>query len=159
MFETRSNVPIIEWDDPKIVLMPYLPNINAYDLFARNKKIKYFGLCPWAKDFDLEEKLKMGERIIIELWKIHQAGKTWGETILPNMIITADKHPVIVDPETQYDCGVPRIERRARDLRDILVSISGALRASEGITDYKPIVRRLLLAYPDREILKEIKKF
>lgn len=140
-----------------MVLMPYLANLNAHDLFARNKEIKDFGSCDWAENFNLEDKLKLGEKIVDELAKIHQSGRTWGETILPNIIITETQRPVIVDPETQYDNRVSKEEQRARDLKDLLLSISGAIQASEKITDYRPVVKQLLDRYPDREIIEELK--
>ncbi|MDO8617597.1 MAG: hypothetical protein Q7N87_01750 [Candidatus Uhrbacteria bacterium] len=159
VFEARSNVPIIAYDgDPRVVLMPYLPNMNAYDLFANSSEIKNFGPCPWAQSMTTEGKLAFGEAIVDEVKKVHASGKTWGETILPNMIITADRQPVIVDPETQYDADVSLAEQRARDVKDLIFSMCGALHKSEGITDYQPVVARLLARYSDSDIVTEVKR-
>lgn len=160
VFESRSNIPVIECDDPQVVLMPYLPNVNAHDLFADNHKIKDFGPCPWAENITMEDKLELGEQIIREIENVHKTGKCWGETILPNVIITAEKKPVIVDPETQYDKGVPVKEQMARDLRDVIMSICGSLHASEkqATGDYGLITERLMTQYSDKEVLGELKR-
>ena len=157
VFEARSTIPTFQYDDPDVVLMPYIPNVNAHDLFARNKEIKDFGPCPWAGDAGLDEKLEIGERIVEELAAVHESGRNWGETILPNIIVTEEKRPIIVDPETTYDADVPDAEQRARDLRDILMSIAGALRTSEGVEDFRPVVSRLVGAYKDPEVIQALK--
>lgn len=159
-FEARSNVPTIECEDPRVVMMPYLPNINAHDLFANNHKIKDFGECSWAEGTTTEDKLEFGDQIIQELERVHKTGKCWGETILPNIIITAEKQVVIVDPETQYDKDVPEAEQKARDLRDIIMSICGALHKSEpkDVGNYQAVVKRLMGQYSDKSVLQETKK-
>jgi len=167
VFEERSNIPIIKYDDPNVVLMPFLPNVNAHDLFARNKEIVEeggnFGACQeLAKNIDLEGKLDIGKRIISELEAVHGEGKTWGETILPNMIITPEGRPIIVDPETRYKKGVPIAEQKARDLRDILMSVCGALHHSESDDNksvvYKTIVSSLLDNYSDASVIGELQR-
>ncbi len=157
-FESRSNIPIIECEDKNVVLMPYLPNINCHDLFAHNKEIKDFGPCEFAKDIDLDGKIKIAEEIVTAVLRVHRKGKTWGETILPNIIITPEGKLIIVDPETQYDKGVPVQEQKARDIRDIIMSICGHLKYSEKIDDYEPVVDRLLSQYADKGVVEELKK-
>lgn len=157
-FESRSNIPIIECEDENIVLMPFIQNINGHDLFARNKEIKDFGQCQFAKDIDLDGKMQIAERIVAEIQAVHQKGKTWGETILPNIIVTPEGKPITVDPETQYDKDVPAAEQRARDIRDVVMSICGALKYSEKIDDYKPVVDRLLSQYADKGVVEELKR-
>ncbi len=157
-FESRSNIPIIECKDENVVLMPFIQNINAYDLFARNKEIEDFGQCEFAKDIGFDGKMQVAEKIIVELRAIHQKGKTWGETPLTNIIVTPEGNPIIVDPETQYYKDVPIVEQKARDIKDVVMSVCGALKYSEKINDYKPVVDRLLFQYADKEVVEELKK-
>jgi tRNA A-37 threonylcarbamoyl transferase component Bud32 len=157
-FEAKSNIPVIANDDPNVALMPYLPNVNAYDLFANNKEIKDFGECDWAGRADLEAKLGHADDIVDEIRRLHGQGKVWGEPILPNIIITKDGKPVICDPEIRYDKDVSETEAMARDLKDLIISISGALSRAEGVEDLKPVVTRLLDRYGDEEVIAELKK-
>ena len=138
--------------------MPYLPNMNAYDVFANGRDIKDFGPCPWAEGMDLESKIGLGEQIVAELGRVHAKGKAWGETILPNVIVTSNKQPVIVDPETEYSGDVSFEEQKARDVRDLLLSLSGALHKAEGVVDYAPSIRRFLASYPEKAVVLELKK-
>ena len=158
-FESRSNIPTIECDDPDMVLLPYIPNVNAHDLFAKNHEIKDFGECSWAENITLDDKLEFGDKMVHAIEAVHNKGKRWGETILPNIIITAEKQVVIVDPETQYDKGVPLKEQKARDLRDMIMSICGALRSSEGesAVDYGVVTQRLMSQYSDKSVIEELK--
>lgn len=157
-FEEKSNVPTIENDAEHVVLMPYLPNINASDLFKRDKEMDDFGECEWVKDLGLEGKLEIAEKIIVALKDIHDKGVGWGEVILPNIIITADKEAVIVDPEMRYKEEVDLDEQKARDLRDIIFSLGGGINQSEGVEDYKALINTVLNAYGDEEIIKKASK-
>lgn len=157
-FLARSNLPTIPSPDPRLVLMPYIDNINGYDALANNKDIKNFGVCSWGNELNLDKKIKLGEAVIQKLKETHGSGKTWGETILPNIIFTKEEHPIIVDPETSYDKNVPIEEQKARDLHDILRSIAGALHKSEGISDYSDLIPKLLTQYPDETVIASLKK-
>ncbi len=157
VFESRSNIPIFDFEDPHVILMPYLRNVNAGDLFAHNHQIEDFGPFEWAKKYGLAEKVKMAEKIVDELHAVHQAGRAWGEPVLSNVIIielkeTGGQKPVIVDLEIQYDEGVGLIEQKARDLRDVVFSVCGALNTSEGLTDYAKVIKTLIDRYPDQGV-------
>lgn len=157
-YESRSNIPVIENPDNDIILMPYIPNANAKDVLANNKEVGNFGPVPWAKDLDLEGKIQLGEKIVDALAEIHSKRRSHAETILPNMIITPQGQPILVDPENLYYPGVELPEQKGRDLRDVVYSISGALAKSEGVTDFGSITNRLLARYPDQGIVEETQR-
>jgi len=158
VFEERSNIPVINNDDSRVALMPYLPNINLRDLMAGNKDIDDFGECKWAENIKLEDKKEIVNKIIDEVGNLHNQGKTWGETILHNMIITNEQKVVVCDPETVYDNNVPQIERMASDLRDVAFSISGALLKSKEINDPQEIINQVLSRYNNKEVVGELKR-
>lgn len=157
-FESKSNVPVIACENPHMVLVPYIENVNAHDAFAYNKQLQNLGEFSWVQNLTLEDKLNLGERVVDELQNIHSQRKTWGETILNNMIITKNGKIIIVDPETAYDEGTSVVEQRARDLRDTIYSIAGALHKSEGVSDYTQLVQRLLNHYPNPEVINSLKE-
>jgi len=151
-FIERSNIPVLWSDHKRLVVLPYIPNINLYDLFANNHEIADWGECQWAKEITVEQKLEIIREIIEELKKIHKAGKTWGETILPNMIRSQEGKVIICDPETQYDAHVSLTEQKARDLKDIIMSICGSLAKSEHFDDFGKIIEIVENAYGDPEV-------
>lgn len=156
--EAKSNIPVIAYDQAHTVLLPYIENVNAHDAFALNKEIGVSEKFNWVKNLSLEDKIQLGEAVIRELAIVHAEGKTWGETILHNMIITKDKEIIIVDPETAYDTDVDPTEQRARDLRDAVFSIAGALHTSESLSDYGALVKRLLNQYPDKAVIQSLEE-
>jgi len=149
-FEEKSTIPTIENDDPDTVLMPFIPNVNGSDLFERNREIKDFGVCHWATGAGAEEKLSLAEELVDEAKRRHDVGTPWGELILPNVIYSEDKKPIICDPEVRYDPGVTLEEAKARDLKDLCVSVAGALERAHG-ADVGKTVARLLSRYGDRD--------
>lgn len=157
-FETKSNIPTIPNDDPNTVLLPFHENVNAYDVFAHNKEIKDFGKLTWASRVDAEEKLSLADSIITELKRVHDQGKAWGEAILPNIIFTKEKRPIICDPEIRYDEGMDPDEAKARDIKDIVISVCGALERTETETDFGSVVRRLLDNYKDSPVLQKLRE-
>jgi tRNA A-37 threonylcarbamoyl transferase component Bud32 len=160
LFEAKSNIPTIPNPDPNLVLMPYIPNVNAYDAIANNKTIENFGECDWAKTLSPGDKIVIGKSIIQELASLHGKNIAWGETILPNIILSKNQKPIIVDPEVSYGKNVPLEEQKARDLHDLLRSISGALNKSEGVTDesYNSVVKQLLDSYQDQKVITKLKE-
>jgi hypothetical protein len=62
------------------------------------------------------------------------------------------------DPETRYDDEVSLNEAKARDLKDLILSISAALRKSENETDYASTVRLVLDEYPNNVVIEILKK-
>jgi tRNA A-37 threonylcarbamoyl transferase component Bud32 len=155
-YESKSNVATIENDDPDIILVPYIDNVNANDLLAFNHEIDDFGIMPEVKDFGLEEKMDLADSIVDEIAKTHAKGVAWGEAIVANMIIGKDHKPIIVDPEVSYNKGVPLAEQKARDLLDFLQSLVSALRRSEKNIDIESIVQRIMNRYPDAGVKSEI---
>jgi tRNA A-37 threonylcarbamoyl transferase component Bud32 len=154
-FEEKSSIPVIENQDPNTVVMPFLPNVNALDAFIHDKKIKNFGECEWAEHLTPEDKLQLAHGIMDEMRRLHGQGIVWGEAILPNMILTKHRQPVICDPEIRFDEGMPLKEAMARDLRDLCLSIGSALEMAEGM-DVHNVIRNLLDRYGDREVVVEL---
>ena len=157
-FETKSTIPTITNSDPDTILMPFLPNVNGYDLFAQNKTVRDFGECDWAKDASLEEKMKLAEKLVNEVARIHESGIAWGELILPNVIFTKEQRPVICDPEVKFYDSVSLDEAKAQDLKDLCISISGALAQAHGQEDPSLIVNAILERYPDKSVLRALQK-
>jgi len=157
-FESKSTIPVIENDDPDMVMMPFQPNVNAHDVFAKNGEIEDFGENSWAKGVGLEEKLGMAEALVDETKRIHDTGTAWGELILPNVIFSSEKKPIVCDPEVRYDEDVPLAEAKARDLKDLCLSVAAALEHAHGEKDYGRTVGTILERYEDPEVLGELKK-
>ncbi|MCR4256404.1 MAG: hypothetical protein NUW08_01730 [Candidatus Uhrbacteria bacterium] len=155
--ESRSTVPTVAGTPEDMVVMPYIESINAYDIFANQKEIKDFGPFDWAKDMDVETKIALSKELAETLKTVHESGKTWGESILPNFILTKEKIPILIDAETTYE-DIPTGEQKATDVRNLMSSISGALARSAGITDFSPIIREVLAGYPDPEVLAELER-
>lgn len=155
--ESRSNIPTIAGTPENMVVMPYVESINAYDIFAHQKDIKDFGPFDWAKEMTVEDKIAMCGEFAKTLKATHDTGRTWGEAILPNLILTKDKKPILIDAETTYE-GIPENEQKASDIRNLISSISGALARSAGIKDFTPIVRKVLHEYRDPEVRNELKR-
>ncbi|MCL5733847.1 MAG: hypothetical protein M1334_04335, partial [Patescibacteria group bacterium] len=97
-FEDRSNIPTIRIGNKNSVAMPYIENVNLRDLMGFNKEIKNWGAVKWCKDINLDQKKEIIKNVARETEKVHQMGKTWGESILANMIIDNDKKVWICDP-------------------------------------------------------------
>lgn len=157
-FEEHGRVPRLESNDPHTILMPYIPNINAYDAIANNHAIKDFGEIDWATDLTAEKKEELLQSIMREVGDIHGQGVAWGEMILQNLILTKDKRAIMCDPEIRYDKDVPLNEAQARDLRDLILSVCAAMRKSEGKTDFASTVKVLLDEYHDDEVVDILKK-
>lgn len=156
-FEGKSQVPTIQNDNPDVVLLPYIPNMNAFDLFRNNHDMSDYGELPWAKNLTTEDKLVLGERIITALAKLHaDTGVGWGETILQNVIITPEGEPIIVDPEVEFNSGVSPEEQKLDDLKEMIFSMAGAISQSEKVSDVTPIVHRFLTSYPDQTIVRQL---
>ncbi len=155
--ESRSNIPTVAGTPDNMVVMPYVESINAYDIFAHQKDIKDFGPFDWAETLDVEDKIVMAKGLAETLKATHDTGRTWGEAILPNMILTKDKEPILIDPETTYE-GIPETEQKATDVRNLISSISGALARSADMKDFSPVVKSVLAGYPDKEVREELKR-
>ncbi len=154
----KSNIPTIENSDPNTITVPFIENVNADDAITFNHQIENFGAMPEIKNFGLEEKLDLSDRITDELAKVHGTGKAWGEAILANMIITKDGRPIIVDPETRFNENVPLNEQQAHDVADFIHSLVSGLRRSEKNIDIKAIIDRVIDRYPNKNVLAELPK-
>lgn len=154
-FEEKSSIPVIENRDPNTVVMPFIPNVNAFDAFIHDKEIKKFDECEWAEHLTPENKLDLAHRVMDEMRRLHGQGTVWGEAILPNIIFTKDRKPVICDPEIRFDEDMPLKEAMARDLKDLCLSIGSALATAEKM-DVETVVQSLLDRYGDREAVIEL---
>jgi tRNA A-37 threonylcarbamoyl transferase component Bud32 len=154
-FESKSRLPVIPCEDENIVVMPFVSNINLYDLFVYKDDIKDFGECQFAETADVEGLLGIVDKIVVEVTDTHEKNITWGELILPNIIIDKEEKVHICDPETAYDKEVPIHEQKARDLSDLIVSVAAAL-DKYGI-EHGQAVKRVLDSYNDKEVIAELK--
>lgn len=155
--ETKTAIPVIENADPHMAMMPYVPNANGKDVFANNAEIESFGTCAWAKESDLEEKNALSGRIMDEMKRFHDVHGGWGEAVLSNVIFTEDKNPVLCDFEVAYGKKVSLAEAKARDVKDMCMSVAAALEAAHG-QDNAATVKTLLDRYADPEVLAELKR-
>lgn len=157
--EARSEIPTVSGTREDMVVMAYLEAFNAYDLFAHQKDVRDFGPFDWAKEATPGDKLALVAKIGGALKELHDNGKTWGEAILPNVVLTKDAltkdvYPVFVDPETTYE-GIPELEQRARDVRTLITSISGALARGEGQRNFQDVANLVIEGYGDEPELLE----
>lgn len=156
-FTSKSRIPTFEYSHPDVVLLPYIPNMNAYDVFRYNHEITECGELPWVKDLTAEDKVTLGERIISAIAAIHKdTGGGWGETILQNVIITPQGEPIVVDPEVEFNDDVTQAEQKMDDLKEIVYSMTGAISGSEQLTAVTPIVHRFLAHYPDQALVHKL---
>lgn len=153
----KTPIPVIENDDPHMAMMPYVPNANGKDVFAHNKEIKDFKACNWALSAGIEEKNALSRKIVDAMRDFHERKGAWGEAVLSNVIFTEKQEPVMCDFEVVYDEDVLPAEAKARDLKDMCVSISSALEAAHE-QDPAVTVRNLLDRYGDPEVIAELKK-
>lgn len=154
--ESRSNVPTVAGLPDNIVAMPYIESINAYDVFAHQKDIKNFGNFGWAKDLKVNDKIDLLAPITSELKKVHASGKTWGDSILPNFILTKNREPLLVDAETTYE-NIDVTRQCATDLRNLITSACGALRRGDGIDKFDAVVDKVLSSYNDSNMSTALK--
>jgi len=157
IFEERSRIPVLDIVEPNVVVLPFIPNVNAYDLFANRGDITDFGECEYAKDIDNEGLLEIVNKIVREVKKMHEAEPpvTWGELILPNIIVDKDQEVHICDPETQYKKDVPLLEQKARDLFDLIISSSSAMANKNGV-EHRKTIENILGEYGDNDVLSEL---
>ena len=155
--EAKTSIPVIENGDPHMAMMPFVPNANGKDVFANNAEIGNFGACGWAKEAGLEEKNALSGKVINEMKRFHDEKGAWGEAVLSNVIFTEQQEPVMCDFEVAYDEDVPLAEAKARDLKDMCISISAALEKAHG-QDIGATVTNLLDHYDDPAVINELKK-
>jgi hypothetical protein len=157
-FEEKSNLPTIEIDDPEIVAMPFVPNINLGDLFSRQKEIKNFGECEFAEKMEEADFFEVLGEISVKVNEIHGRGEGWGELILPNVIIDNDREVHICDPEVAYDQGVAPVDQKAYDLLDLITSSCTSMEKSMG-TGHERVVASILNRYADDKVFESLKIF
>ncbi len=157
LHEAKTSIPVIENSDPHMAMMPYVPNANGKDVFANNGEIKDFGSCQWAKEAGLEEKNILSRKIVDEMKRFHDEKGAWGEAVLSNVIFTERQEPVMCDFEVVYNKKISPAEAKARDLKDMCISIGAALEGAHG-QDVGETVRIVLDRYNDPEVIAEIKK-
>lgn len=157
--ESRSEIPTIAGTRPDMVAMPYLEVMNAYDLFAHQKDVRDFGPFGWAEEAGVADKLALVGPIAGALKGLHGKGKTWGEAILPNVVLDQERRPTFVDPETTYE-GITDVEQRARDIRTLIGSVAGALARGDGYRDFQAVANLVLEGYgDDPETLEALDRF
>ncbi|OGH59345.1 MAG: hypothetical protein A2725_00750 [Candidatus Magasanikbacteria bacterium RIFCSPHIGHO2_01_FULL_33_34] len=156
-FERKSQIPVIPNESDNTIVLDYIPNVNLYDLYANRDKVDDWGECEFAEDVDSEKLMVITDKIVDKVKEIHNKGIAWGELILPNMIIDKDQNIHICDPEVSYNEDVPLNEQKARDLVDLIISISATMKQKNGV-DYPEIVQRIIERYGDAEVLSELNK-
>jgi tRNA A-37 threonylcarbamoyl transferase component Bud32 len=156
-FEKKSRIPTIKNEDPDTVIMPFVPNVNLYDLFVNRGEIKDFGECDFAVEMKKEDMLGVLRKITKKVKEMHGSDITWGELILPNMIIDKDQEVHICDPETSYNKDVPLLEQKARDLLDFITSAAAAMK-KKNTTEYGEAVSEILKEYSDPEVVRSLRE-
>lgn len=154
-FEAKSLIPTIPCDDPDIVIVPYIPNINLQDLFTRSGEMEDVGECEFAKEVDSDKLLEILKKVVAKVSELHAISETWGELILDNCIIDKDEEIHICDPETAYDLDVSLDEQKARDLYDLIRSSSGVMKNRHDIP-YEDLVSTILDEYDNEVVILEL---
>lgn len=159
-FERKSNMQTIINEDPNLVLLPYIPNLNLFDLFAHHDQIKDFGQCDFAREMEPDDYLEIISQVTAKMNELHQKDIAWGEFILNNMIIDKDKNVHICDPEIEFDEAASLSEQKAQDLQDLLFNVGA--RSSDIGLDMETIISKILTGYTDQQVkavlLKQLSK-
>lgn len=153
--ESRSIIPTIHGIPEDFVAMPFIPSLNAYDIIARAEKITNWGDFSSWRNIELRPARVDLSHISTALAALHRRNLTWGEAILPNVIFTQEGLPIWVDAEMRYE-GLSPEEERATDLRNLIVSASGAINGKWGINDAL-ICQAVVCVHPE-EVLVELEK-
>lgn len=131
--ESRSVIPTVQMpsdfghsDQADLVVMPYVPSINGYDLFARPEQIKDWGIFESMKGMSWQESMQLLQKVAVALTALHSNKLSWGESILQNVVFTPEKIPLWVDAEMAYRDMTWQREQ-ATDVRNLAVSSLGSL--------------------------------
>ena len=154
-FLKRSLIPAHPGNNPRIVILPFIPNISLVDLLEKFDKNKFKGEYEFGQEFEsLENKLRLVQEVGAALHQLHEQGKTWGDVTPCNIGLTSDGKIIFFNPETPYTKDATVIEQKARDLFTWCVSACGALNNSELIsTAYGTIIKRIFEAYGDQGVI------
>ncbi len=127
--ESRSVIPTVQIpadlghpDQADLVVMPYIPSINGYDLFARPEKIKDWGIF---QAMNWEESMRLLQKVSVALAALHSRRLSWGESILQNVIFTSERVPLWVDAEMAYR-NMTWERERSTDVRNLAISSLGS---------------------------------
>jgi len=158
-FTERSLIPTNKGENPRVVILPFIPNISLFDLIEKFDPNKFHGDYEYGKQFDnLETRIGLIKDVATSLGELHGKDITWGEVIPANIGRTQDGKILFFDPETPYLEGTPKIEQKGRDLLSWCTSactaISRSNKSENNETDYKAIIEAIFSAYPDQEVRK-----
>ena len=130
--ESRSVIPTVQMpadlghpDQADLVVMPYIPSINGYDLFARPQEITDWGIFQDMQGLNWQQSMQLLQKVAVALAALHTNKQSWGEAILQNVVFTSERIPLWVDAEMAYrDMTWER--EQATDVRNLAISSLGS---------------------------------
>lgn len=160
--ESRSVIPTVHMpadfghpDQADLVVMPYIPSINGYDLFARPQEITHWGIFEAMQGLNWEQSMHLLQKVAVALASLHSNKLSWGEAILQNVVFTPEKVPLWVDAEMAYrDMTWER--EQATDVRNLAISSLGSF-ANGNRRDFdQDEVLHALLTVQSTEVLEDL---
>lgn len=120
--EERSVIPTFAWNRTRMVAMPFIEASVASDVLREGQNHRHplpsFG---WTSQISDAERLEVIAEIGALLRRIHDAGRTWGDANLENVLLNAKREPMFVDPETAY-VGIGMERQKQYDLHRLKAS-------------------------------------
>ncbi len=107
-----------------------------------------------SEEVDDEEKLGIVVDLVESLEELHDKGLYHGEPNTQNCVLTEEGDIYWIDFEIEYDEQLSLVERKARDLEQLTLSILGAFREEGeiGVSDHE-LVDIMLQTYEDEEVV------
>ena len=147
LVESRSLVPTFDWAKPNFVATPFVESVNACDLFRHRHELRDLpASLKWVGEATQHDLLDIVTKIGELLAVAHRAGRPWGEAILENVIVDAQRRTMLVDPETVFYV-IPTWLRREHDLRMLVDSVTMAFAAAGEPTDRTVVEKAVRRGY------------
>lgn len=126
-FTERSLIPVMQQDDPSVVVLPYIDGENFRDILAG-----------FAGRYTLAKKEDLIRASVAFINNLHATNIVWGELIVANMMRSKKGEIILCDTETTYYRGTI-VEQKASDWLDFICSCCGDLRRAHPGTESRVV--------------------
>lgn len=159
VFLKRSLIPAHASEDPRIVVLPFIPNVGMVDLLEKYNSNKFDDEYEFAHQYNtLNKRLELVRSVASAMRSLHKDNNTRGEIIPANVGITPDQKILFFDPETPYPSKTDLLEQKARDLKSWCISACGALNRMHKDLNFKEVIKSIFEAYEDNEVVQYLKE-
>ncbi|OGY92926.1 MAG: hypothetical protein A3B31_03560 [Candidatus Komeilibacteria bacterium RIFCSPLOWO2_01_FULL_53_11] len=152
IFKAKSRIQVIDLEPfVPVVAMPYIPNFNLWDVLQNDA-----GRLGWP------QKMKALQNCCVQINEMHDAGTTWGQLIVHNIILHEQTlEPSICDTEVTYWKRVPLHRQRMFDWFQFIFSAAGSYRDPSGDQTktakvQEEIARELMSYIKDADVRKAL---